>query len=68
MKTFHFKGVRRDGSVVEGLHQAHVLQEVYRRMEYRGLYPVSACELDESAAILLPTPRPEPAPIVTLAA
>jgi len=70
MKTFIYKGVRLDGTVVQGMHEAEVLQEVYRRMEYRGLYPVSAREVDDSTAILMPAsaPAPRTQPVVSLAA
>jgi type II secretory pathway component PulF len=45
MKTFTYKGVRNDGTVVEGEYQANVLQEVYRRMELHGMFPIKASEV-----------------------
>ena len=45
MKTFLFKGVRSDGTIVEGEYQADVLQDVFRRMELHGMYPLKATEV-----------------------
>jgi hypothetical protein len=45
MKTFLFKGVRSDGTIVEGEYQANVLQDVFRRMELHGMYPLKATEV-----------------------
>lgn len=62
MKTFLFKGVRNDGTIVEGEYQAEVLQDVFRRMELHGMYPLKATEVvrtEMPAPEMIPTANAE---------
>jgi type II secretory pathway component PulF len=55
MHHYVYKGVKPDGTTVEGECDSKAMQDVYRRMEYFGLRPVSVGEHDE----LLAPPAPE---------
>jgi type II secretory pathway component PulF len=44
MALFAYKGLKSDGTIVEGLCEARVPQDAYRRMEYHGLLPINVSE------------------------
>ena len=51
MPTFHYKAIQSDGKTTEGLLEAGGRQDVFRRIEERGLRLVSLTEKSANDAV-----------------